>query len=193
MKEHMISASPDRYTFQKDKYIERCLEQGRDLDDPTIQSIIKLYDDIKAQAEQHAQDPDWQTHNLEFDLRTTDWIIAKVRESRVYAQHLYAVMCNNTFQKQEVWPILKDQVWSCTWRHAGGIVADMRGKGDYIDWYCSGINMIDEPALEQSEWNMLTQEQQTVRKESAAYVAESTITDELQEDLARLGWSVIPE
>ena len=53
--------------------------------------------------------------------------------------------------------------------------------------------MIDEPAMEQSEWNMLTQDQQTVRKESAAYVPESTITDELQEDLARLGWSVIPE
>ena len=191
MKEHMISASPDRYTFQKEKYIERCLEQGRDPDDPTIQSIIRLFDDSKAQADQQAQDPEWQRHNLEFDLRTTDWIIAKVRESRVYAQHLYAVMCNNLFQKQEVWTILKDQVWSCSWRHAGGIVADMRGEGDYIDWYCSGIKYND--VLEQSEWDMLTQEQQMFRKESAGYVAESTITDELQEDLARLAWSVIPE
>jgi hypothetical protein len=67
----------------------------------------------------------------------------------------------------------------------------MRGEGDYINWYCSGINMIDEPALEQSEWNMLTQEQQTVRKENAAYVGESTITDELREDLFVLGWNVV--
>jgi hypothetical protein len=100
-------------------------------------------------------------------------------------------MCNNDFQKQEVWPILKDQTWSCSWRYAGGIVADMRGEGDYIDWYCSGIKYND--VLEQSEWDMLTQEQQMFRKESAGYVAESTITDELQEDLALLGWSVIPE
>ena len=187
----MISSSPDRYTFQKEKYIERCQEQGRDLDDPTIQGMIQLYDHAKDQAEQQAQDSEWQQHNLEFDLRTTEWIIAKVRDSRVYAQHLYAVMCNNTFQKQEVWPILKDQVWSCSWRYAGGIVADMRGEGDYIDWYCSGIKGDD--VMEQSEWDMLTQEQQMTRKESAAYVGESTITDELQEDLARLGWSVIPE
>ena len=191
MKEHMISTSPDRYTFQKEKYIERCQEEGRSLDDPHVQAVIQLYDHAKDQADQHAQDPEWQKHNLEFDLRTTDWIIAKVRESRVYAQNLYAAMCNNTFQKQDVWTILKDQVWSCTWRHAGGIVADMRGEGDYIDWYCSGIKGGD--VMEQSEWDMLTQEQQIFRKESAAYVAESTITDELREDLARLAWSVIPE
>ena len=191
MKEPMISASPDRYTFQKDKYIKRCQEQGRDLDDPTIQSIIKLFDDSKAQADQQAQDPEWQRHNLEFDLRVTDWIIAKVRESRVYAQNLYAALCNNQFQKQEVWPILKDQVWSCTWRHAGGIVADMQGQGDYIDWYCSGIR--GEDSMEQSEWNMLTPEQQMAHKEGQAHVGEGTVTDDVREDLARLGWSVIPE
>jgi hypothetical protein len=191
MKQHMISSSPDRYTFQKEKYIERCLEEGRDLDDPNVQALIRLYDDARDRAEQHAQDPEWQKHNLEFDLRTTDWIIAKVRESRVYAQNLYAVMCNNEFQKQEVWPILKDQVWSCTWRYAGGIVADMRGEGDYIDWYCSGIR--GEDSMEQSEWNMLTPEQQMAHKESTAFVSESTITDELREDLALLGWSVCQE
>jgi hypothetical protein len=192
MKEHMISSSPDRYTFQKDKYIERCREEGRDLDDPHVQALIRLYDDAKDRADQHAQDPEWQKHNLEFDLRTTDWIIDKVRESRVYAQNLYAAMCNNDFQKQEVWPILKDQTWSCSWRYAGGIVADMRGEGDYIDWYCSGIKGY-EASQEQSEWNMLTPEQQMAHKESTAFVSESVVTDDVREDLARLGWSVIPE
>jgi len=191
MKEHMISSSHDRYTFQKDKYIERCQDQGRDLDDPTIQGMIQLFDDSKAQADQHAQDPGWQKDNLEFDLRTTDWIIAKVRESRVYAQNLYAALCNNDFQKQDVWTILKDQVWSCTWRSAGGIVADMQGQGDYIDWYCSGIR--DTIPMEQSEWNMLTPEQQMSHKEGQAHVGEGTVTDEIRDDLARLGWSVIPE
>jgi len=191
MKEHMISSSHDRYTFQKDKYIERCQDQGRDLDDPTIQGMIQLFDDSKAQADQHAQDPEWQKDNLEFDLRTTDWIIAKVRESRVYAQNLYAALCNNDFQKQDVWTILKDQIWSCSWRYAGGIVADMQGQGDYIDWYCSGIR--DTIPMEQSEWNMLTPEQQMSHKEGQAHVGEGTVTDEIRDDLARLGWSVIPE
>jgi hypothetical protein len=191
MKQHMISSSPDRHTFQKEKYIKRCREEGRDLDDPNVQAVLQFYDNARDQAEQHAQDPEWQKYNLEFDLRVTDWIIAKTRDSRVYAQNLYAALCNNQFQKQEVWPILKDQVWSCSWRYAGGIVADMRGKGDYIDWYCSGIR--DTRPLEQSEWDMLSQEQQEFHLESLAYVGESTVTDDVREDLACLGWSVIPE
>ena len=188
----MISRSPDRHTFQRDNYIKRCLEEGRSLDDPNIQAMMEFYDDARDRADQHAQDPEWQKHNLEFDLRTTDWMVTKVRESRVYAQNLYAAMCNNDFQKQEVWPILKDQTWSCSWRYAGGIVADMRGEGDYIDWYCSGIKGY-EASQEQSEWNMLTPEQQMAHKESTAFVSESVVTDDVREDLALLGWSVIPE
>jgi hypothetical protein len=67
----------------------------------------------------------------------------------------------------------------------------MRGEGDYIDWYCSGIK--GEDVTEQSEWNMLTQEQQTFYKEGIAYVSESVVTDEIREDLARLGWSVVSD
>jgi hypothetical protein len=184
----MISASPDRYTFQKEKYIERRLEEGQSLDDPEVKAMLEYYDNTKTRADQHTQDPAWQKDNLEFDLRTTDWVLDKVRESRVYAQNLYAAMCNNTFQKQDVWPILKNQRWSCSWRHAGGIVADMRGEGDYVDWYCSGIR--DTTPMEQTEWDMLTLEQQTFHKESQAHVGEGTVTDEIREDLGRLAWTV---
>ena len=92
--------------------------------------------------EQHTHkfdDPQSRIDNLEYDLLTTDWILEKVRGDDVYAQNLYAAMCNNDFQKLEVLPVLKDQRWSCSWRYAGGIVADMQQHGDYIDWYCSGI------------------------------------------------------
>ena len=188
----MISASPDRHTFQKQKYIEGCLEAGQDLDDPAVKTMLEYFDNTKTTADQHTQDPEWQKHNLEFDLRVTDWILTKVRESRVYAQNLYAALCNNEFQKQDVWTILKDQTWACSWRSAGGIVANMRGEGDYIDWYCSGIR--DQMAtLEQAEWNMLTQEQQTFQKESQAHVGEGTVTDEICDDLARLAWTVVTD
>ena len=187
----MISASPDRHTFQKQKYIEGCLEAGQSLDDPAVQAMLEMYESWALRDEENLVNAEWQKNNMEFDMRTTDWMVAKVCESRVYAQNLYAALCNNTFQKQDVWTILKDHVWACTWRSAGGIVANMRGEGDYIDWYCSGIK--GEDVTEQSEWNMLTQEQQMFHKESQAHVGESVVTDEIREDLARLGWSVVSD
>ena len=188
----MISASPDRHTFQKQKYIEGCLEAGQSLDDPEVRAMLEMYESWALREEENLVNAEWQKNNMEFDMRTSDWMVAKVRESRVYAQNLYAALCNNTFQKQDVWTILKDQTWACTWRSAGGIVANMRGEGDYIDWYCSGIR--DQMAtLEQAEWNMLTQEQQMFQKESQAHVSESVVTDEIREDLARLAWTVVTD
>jgi hypothetical protein len=187
----MISASPDRHTFQKQKYIEGCLEAGQSLDDPEVQAMLEMYESWALRDEENLVNAEWQKNNMEFDMRTTDWMVAKVCESRVYAQNLYAALCNNTFQKQDVWTILKDQTWACTWRSAGGIVANMRGEGDYIDWYCSGIK--GEDVTEQSEWNMLTQEQQMFHRESQAHVSESVVTDEIREDLARLAWTVVTD
>ena len=189
MKEHiMISASPDRHTFQRDNYIKRCQEEGRSLDDPDVQAKIEMYNSWALRDEEALTNTEWQKNNMEFDMRTSDWMVSKVRDSRVYAQNLYAAMCNNDFQKQDVWTILKDQRWSASWRSAGGIVANMRGEGDYIDWYCSGIRNT-EP-LEPGEWEGWTSEQQTYYKEGLAHVGESVVTDEIREDLTRLGWSV---
>jgi hypothetical protein len=86
-------------------------------------------------------------------------------------------------------PILKDQKWSCSWRHAGGIIADMQEQGDYIDWYCSGIR--NTAPIEQSAWDNLTLEEQQRYKEQEAYVAESVVTDEIKSDLKKLGWLVL--
>jgi hypothetical protein len=117
-------------------------------------------------------DPERRENNLEYDLLTTDWILEKVRASEVYAQNLYAAMCNNSFLKLEVLPILTDTTWSCSWRYAGGIIADMRQQGDYIDWYCSGIRNDDD---------------------DSKFVSECVVTDEIRADLLKLGWKVINE
>jgi hypothetical protein len=40
---------------------------------------------------------------------------------------------------------------------------------------------------------MLTPEQQMAHKESTAFVSESVVTDDVREDLARLGWMIHQE
>jgi len=187
-----LSKSPDRNTFQKKSYIEK-------LNDPTIteeekqnaQAMIELFEDWNADEDDKMNDPEWQKNNLEYDLLSTDWILEKVRESNVYAQHLYSAMCNREFQQLDVIPILKGQTWSCSWRHAGGIIADMQQKGDYIDWYCSGIRHTHTMTAE--EFNNLSEEQQMYTKESDAYVGEGFVTDEIEKDLKKLGWIVLDD
>jgi len=49
----------------------------------------------------------------------------------------------------------------------------MREQGDYVDWYCSGIRQ-DYDATPPT-----------------GVVPESVVTDEIREDLLRLGWAVV--
>lgn len=121
----------------------------------------------------------WTHNNLEYDMSQADWFLAKVRGSKTYAQNLYAAMCNNQFQKQDIWLVLKDATWSCTWRSAGGIVADLEDQGgDYMDWYCSGMG----EGLGNGDTDG-----------TRGYVSESTVTEEIEADLALLGWRVIED
>ena len=181
----MISSSPERHTFQLEGAKKRAEEDGKEL--PEI--YINIWKTAKEQDEANIVDPEWQKDNMEYDLRSTQWIIDKTKNDDVYAQHLYASMCNNDFTKNDVWPILTEKRWSCSWRHAGGIIADMQEKGDYIDWYCSGIR--DSKELDDDEFQSLTKEQQEYYLQGKKFVPESCVTDEIREDLLKLGWIVI--
>ena len=178
-----ISRSPNRLTFQKEKYIERMKEKG----EAVSEDYLSMFEDSIQRHKAKFEDPASRIENMEYDLLTTEWILEKVRESDVYAQNLYASMCNRDFIKHAVIPILKNQRWSCSWRYAGGIIADMRQEGDYIDWYCSGIR---GDRLSTEEFEKLSLEQQARAKEYDAYVGEGVVTDEIREDLFRLGWVV---
>ena len=112
-----------------------------------------------------------KVHNLEQELISTDWLVEKVRASDTYAQNLYAALCNNQFMKNKFWPILANIKWSCSWRYAGEIIADIRNVGDYMDWYCSGIDS---------------------EEFSNEYVREGTVTEEIREDLKKLDWIIKP-
>jgi len=183
----MISSSPDRNTFQKEGYLKRCEEQGK----LPNAAYIQMYTTWQQQKLELEETDEWKIDNMEYDLRSTQWIVDKVKGDDVYAQHLYAAMCNNDFTKNDVWPILTEKRWSASWRHAGGIIADMQEKGDYIDWYCSGIR--DAKELDDTEFQALTKEQQEGYIQSKKFVSESVVTDEIREDLLKLGWIVIDD
>lgn len=184
-----ISKSPERGSFQREGYLKR-VESG-ETSAESAQEMLDFYSnwDI-VQAEREATE-EWRENNMEYDLRSTDWILEKVRTSDIYAQNLYAAMCNNDFQKNEFMPLLAGKTWCCSWRHAGGIIADMQQKGDYIDWYCSGIRDIGYD-LDDDQFQQMTTEQRERYIETKAYVSESVVTDEIKQDLKRLGWEVIP-
>jgi hypothetical protein len=180
------SKSPERHTFQKEGYVKRQEEKGESVNEDYLDYFTKIIDDHNRKFD----DPQSRVNNMEYDLLTTDWILAKVRASESYAQNLYAAMCNNGFIKLDIIPILKNEEWGASWRYAGGIIADMRQEGDYIDWYCSGIrDTYNKTKEEDQTW---TDEQKARFEVVQKYVPEGCITDEIRVDLQRLGWAVAP-
>ena len=180
-----VSKSPDRHTFQKEGYVNRIAEKGETPSEAYLDYFEKIIDNHNKKFE----DPRSHINNMEYDLLTTDWILQKARADDAYAQNLYAAMCNNDFIKLDLIPILRQNpdkdYWSASWRYAGGIIADMQQKGDYIDWYCSGMGGLaggwDKDEETFSEWAARTR-----------YVPEGCITDEIRSDLQRLGWAIVP-
>lgn len=180
-----INSSKERHTFQQEGYIKRCEEKG---EEPNP-DYLDMYKTWREQDEENLVNPEWQKDNMEYDLRSTQWICDKVKGDEVYAQNLYAAMCNRNFTKNDIWPILTEKTWSCSWRRAGGIVADMREEGDYIDWYCTGIK--NSPTEEEIANFNDNQKQQYLQLQ--AFVGEGYVTDEIREDLLKLGWIVLPD
>jgi hypothetical protein len=164
-------------TFQQER-------SEKQLEDPAIteeqrvnaQAYVDMWAKWRAEADSRELTLEWQENNMEYDLRTCELMLNKVRNSDSYAQNLYAAICNRQFQKLDVMPVLKDERWSASWRSAGGIIANMREQGDYIDWYCSGIGEgLGNGDLDGTK----------------GYVPESVVTDEIREDLKQLGWIVL--
>ena len=86
--------------------------------------------------------------DLEEDLLACRQLCVQALDTQ-FAGQLYVGLCNNDFRKREMWPMLTDTLWHCSWRHAGGIVAAMRMSvtvtsgelEDYVNWYCSNLAM----------------------------------------------------
>ena len=123
--------------------------------------------------------------DLAEDLENSEYIRNRARDNRSYAQNIYAALCNMRWCKisgesaEDTLSILKDDLWSCSWRAAGRIVSDVIGEGDYLNWYCSGIG---DPDIGYG----LSADQGT------GYVAEGIVTEEIANDFKQLGWVPIP-
>ena len=176
-----VASSPERHTFQVEGAIKRAEEKG---EEPN-QAYIEMWEKIKIDDANKINDPAWQKNNMEYDLRSSKELCDKVKESDNYAQNLYAAMCNMTWQSRGFWQELKGETWSCSWRHAGGIIADMREQGDYIDWYCSGIGS-------KEDGYGLDHHVPEFDNDGRTYVPEGVVTEEIELDLNRLGWRPIP-
>lgn len=120
------------------------------------------------------------------DIYRDDEILNKIRSRDDYAQNLYAAWCNMRWCPKELWPAIRQDpdkdLWSASWRGAGGIIADFRRNGDYMDWYCSGMGGVATYDLEEGDKYMAEKK----------YVPEGHITDEIATDLDRLGWFPVP-
>lgn len=142
--------SPQRYEFLKHSR-QKSFEEGQ-LTPEQHQEWLNYIE----QCRNSDSVPDIEDQpSLEQDLRYSEKIATKCKKSDIYSQNLYAAMCNNEFKKG-------DKIWSCSWRHAGGIVANLREEGDYINWYCSGNESVvtDEirKDIEEFGWTILEHE-----------------------------------
>jgi hypothetical protein len=118
-----------------------------------------------------------RTHQLDMDVCLCAWIVEKIRTNKSYAQNFYAALCNREWYERDMWQVLQNRTWSCSWRTSGGIVADIRGNGeDCMDWYCSGM-MKSHPDDDRGSTDSIKN-----------YVAEGMITAEIRSDLAQIGW-----
>ena len=72
--------------------------------------------------------------DFEKDLETLN---SKIKEDLDFATDVYGALCNMR------WKNINDSniIYSCSWRYAGGMIADIRGNYhtmNYMDFYCSG-------------------------------------------------------
>lgn len=115
--------------------------------------------------------------NLEDELKQNVALCQRIAESEVFAQHVYAALCNQRFFPLDA-PQTDENEWTCSWRQAGGIIADIRNAyyhepqntgilEDYLHWYCSGMGFLD------------------------GAVDEGVVTGDVRTAMYEMGWDII--
>lgn len=91
-----------------------------------------------------------EDQSISFEVLLNKLFSEKVQNEN-FAKKLYDCLCNTIWYNKTT-----NDIYSCTWRYAGGIVADMRKKGEnYLDFYCQGFS--DEGDYHQEIYEELNQ------------------------------------
>ena len=92
---------------------------------------VRFIDGSQREARHLSPPSSAEAPDLRTDLMSSARIAKLIQEQR-FAEDLYRALCNTKWFRN-------GKEWSCTWRSAGGVVADLRDRGEeYIDFYCSG-------------------------------------------------------
>lgn len=111
--------------------------------------------------------------SLEMDLYRNKTLCDHVKHDHVFAQNLYAALCNMRWKHED--EENPEKLWSCSWRYAGEILSKIQEEGDYLDWYCSGIvDTIDVGGGEKE-----------------GYVHEGVLTSNIVSVLKEMGWTPV--
>ena len=95
-------------------------------------------------------------NKFEEDLKS---LSQKINEDIDFATDVYRALCNMQWKRSDD----PEDIYSCSWRYAGGLIAGMRGMHDmmdYCEFYCSGN--------------------------------EGMVTEEVKESFKKLGWEPLP-
>ena len=91
-------------------------------------------------------------YNLEYEMKENSLVIKYLGDQNI-AYDFYRALCNMRWRKvgvlseeEQIIDKLKgieSDYWSCTWRYAGSIIADIRNTHyltdeNYINYYCAG-------------------------------------------------------
>jgi hypothetical protein len=90
--------------------------------------------------------------DFESDLQS---VAERAKSDEAFAQNLYGALCNMRWVHAEA-----EAPYHCTWRAASGLVAELRGCDDWLEYYCTG--------------------------------GEGTVSPDVADALARLGWTPLP-
>lgn len=142
---------PSKCVWQRALPHSQLARRGGVMIDPNPDVGLRFVDDPHAGSDWGADEE--RAPSPERDLASSSRIM-DLCGSDAFATLLYAALCNTTWRGAEI-----GAHWHCSWRYAGGVLAHIRGEGDYLDWYCNGgEGMVDEQVLFEIEalgWSLV--------------------------------------
>ena len=136
----------------------RLARRGRVVVEPGV--ALRFVDEPGAGEEAPPED---RAPSLERDLALSPRVVERAG-TRLFAELLYAALCSTEWRHRAT-----GELWSCSWRSAGGVVAHVRGEGCYLDWYCSGgEGLVDEGVLAEIEalgWELVADDAKDLDEE----------------------------